>query len=231
MIISSLILALGGMLLGSAGPAEAAKRSPSKVMGELRDDQALVYYVREADSRGGARSMFVYLDQELLGVIDNNSYSFSYVDPGEYILWTNWTSINKYLVLEAGQVYYFNTTFDGINELDATLGEALLERSRAHVTPTDKERRTAERHITERWGKAERLALESPEGEFVGRRGKREKHVAKWPKVDLSDYSVLLVEDFRMTDPKAKKRKKGLMVETVPKRLADDVASYVGQHA
>jgi len=57
---------------------------------------------------------------------------------------------------------------------------------------------------------------------FAGKK-KREKHVDKWPQTDLSAYSVLYIETFEMTDPKAAERKKVVQVKSAPKRLSDYV--------
>jgi hypothetical protein len=59
---------------------------------------------------------------------------------------------------------------------------------------------------------------------FAGKK-KRDKHVEQWPDADLSAYSVLYVEEFEMTDPKAGLRKKQVQVMGAPKRLA----SYLEQ--
>ncbi len=55
---------------------------------------------------------------------------------------------------------------------------------------------------------------------YAGKK-KREKHADKWPAVDLGAYSVLWIEDFAMTDPKAEERKKVVQVKGAPKRLGD----------
>ena len=56
---------------------------------------------------------------------------------------------------------------------------------------------------------------------------KRDKHVEKWPEVDLSVYSILYVEEFEMADPKAEKRKKQVQVRGAPKRLAHYIEQVV----
>ena len=50
---------------------------------------------------------------------------------------------------------------------------------------------------------------------------KRQKNIDKWPEVDLGAYPVLCIEEFEMTDPKAPKRKKQVLVKSAPRRLAD----------
>lgn len=61
---------------------------------------------------------------------------------------------------------------------------------------------------------------------FAGKK-KRDKHVEQWPKVDLSDYSVMYVNEFEMTDPKAKQRKKQVQVRGASKRLAQYIEQVV----
>lgn len=56
---------------------------------------------------------------------------------------------------------------------------------------------------------------------------KREKRVAAWPDVDLSAYSVLCIEEFAMTDPKASDRKRAVMVMSAPRRLAEYLVDVV----
>lgn len=61
---------------------------------------------------------------------------------------------------------------------------------------------------------------------FAGSK-KREKRAASWPAVDLSPYSILYVEDFTITDPKAGQRKKVVMLKSAPARIADYLVETV----
>lgn len=61
---------------------------------------------------------------------------------------------------------------------------------------------------------------------FAGQK-KREKKAASWPAVDLTPYSILYVEDIRVTDPKANKRKKAAQVKTAPARIESYLVSTV----
>lgn len=59
-------------------------------------------------------------------------------------------------------------------------------------------------------------------------KNKRDKKAEKLPHVDLSAYSVLVIEDFSMTDPKAANRKKTEHVEAAPTRIPDEIRRSLG---
>lgn len=64
---------------------------------------------------------------------------------------------------------------------------------------------------------------------FAGQK-KREKHVEKFPDVDLSAYSVLYVEDFDISDPKAmKKAKREAKAKMATKTIPDFVVVVLGE--
>jgi hypothetical protein len=213
----------------SGHPVAAATRSAEKTMGEPRPDQALVYLIREKRFQGGGRTMFVYAGQQFLGSLDNDSYTFAYLEPGEHLLWLNWAKINKPVTVEAGKTYYFNL-WATIDELDAATAEAFLRAVGAYVTPTAKETGTSAEHIAERYGKAQQVAAKKPkdEPERAGGEKSREAHIAKWPKADLAAYPMLCVEDFAMADPKAAERTKEYLIETAPRRLPELIVKGLG---
>lgn len=213
--------------LASGIPALAVTKATQKVYAEPQADQALVYFIREPHFQGSARTMFLYADETFLGVVDNNSYTFAQVEPGKRLFWLNWAKINDEVELEAGKTYYFSV-WSRFTELDEESAKRLIEATKFYTTPEAKEEQTSQQHISKRYAKAERYAAK-PKKEYVGTESKREEHVAKWPRVDLSPYSILYVEDFAMTDPKADARKKEALVETVPRRLADLVVKVLGE--
>lgn len=220
------LLLAGAFLLPT--PGGAASKSPTKIHGEPQADQALVYFIREARFLASARTMFLYADQTFLGIVDNNSYTFAYVAPGKHLFWLNWAKINDEVELEAGKTYYF-TVWDHFTQIDEEYGKTLIEVVKSHIRPEAKEEKTAEDQIRKRYVKAEKYAAKKPDDkEYVGTQSKREEHVAKWPKVDLGRFSTLHVEDFAIADPDADARKKQYMIESAPRRLADQVASDLG---
>ena len=222
------LLASLAAALAPASMSRAVTKSTEKPAAEAKDDQALVYFIREPLFLGRARTMFLYADDSFLGVLDNDSYTFTHLAPGEYLLWLNWVTVTEKVELKAGEVRFF-TTSPRLKEIDPELGRALIEGAKFYTTPEAKERRTAAKQIRQRHGKAQQVAAKAPEDEYVGSKRKRESHVERWQKVDLSSYSILYVEDFEMADPKAGDRKKKHLVETAPRRLADQVVRKVGE--
>jgi hypothetical protein len=59
--------------------------------------------------------------------------------------------------------------------------------------------------------------------------GDRLQRALDWPKVDLSQYEAVFIEDVRVTDPKAEERKIQDLVQTVPGRMANFIAFSVDQ--
>lgn len=206
-------------LLLVAGPAPAVERSAEKKFAEVRPDQALVYLIREKRFQGGGRTMFVYADQQFVGALDNNTYTFAYLSPGKHLLWLNWAKINTEIELEAGKTYYLAvwTTFDSLDEAS---GKAYIDGVEAYAIATPKEIAKSEEHIRKRYAKATASAASKPDDKTKATNLKmRAAHVAKWPKLDLGAYPALCIEPFTMADPKAAKRKPQYQVESAPQRL------------
>jgi hypothetical protein len=139
--------------LAGAVPAKAAETTKQKVYGEPSDDKALVYLIRKGRFTGSARTMFVYADQKFLGVLDNGTYTFAYVDPGTHLFWTNWTRLRKEIDFIPGHVYYIEV-WQEFDILPSEEGRALVEKVDGYATPRAKELRTAEELIRERYSKA-----------------------------------------------------------------------------
>ncbi len=217
------------LALVAAPPTVAATKAPPTSFAAPPADQALVYAIRQPRFQGSGRSMFVYVDESLLGVLENGSYTYATVPPGAHLLWLNWARISDEVELEAGRTYYFDIWTD-FTPLDETTGRAMAEAMRAYTTPEPKELATAEDHIRVRYAKAEQRGAEE-DAAFRGREAKREAHVARWPEVDLTPFSTLVVEDFTVSDPQAGERKKAYLIESLPRRMADLVAADVAEDA
>ena len=80
--------------------------------------------------------MFVYADQTFLGVLEPNSYTFAYVEPGHRLLWLNWAKITDQIEIEPGTVRYF-WVYDQFSELDEVEGHAEKKRWVNHATTRD----------------------------------------------------------------------------------------------
>jgi hypothetical protein len=143
--------------------------------------------------------------------------------PGEHMLWLNWAKVTHQAELAAGKVHYFDIPASGFVEVDEATGRALIAAVEGFATPTPKERQTAEEHVRERYGKAQAASAAAPRARPATGRGERERHVARWAHADLAGYSVLYVEDFAMSDPKAAERTQGHLVTTAPGRLASQL--------
>ena len=75
-------------LIGSLQSAHAVQRSKEKTYGQVRDDKALVYFVRSPDwGRGVDSLLYLFSDNEFLGLLSKNSYTFVQLDPGLHYLW------------------------------------------------------------------------------------------------------------------------------------------------
>ena len=102
---------VGGLVLCSLGalPLAGAEKSPQKVLGEVKPDQALVYLLREGHMLAAAVTVFAYADQQFIGTLKSNSYTFAYLPPGTFLLWAHplaFTETNTRVKLEAGKTYY-----------------------------------------------------------------------------------------------------------------------------
>lgn len=208
--------------------ALGANRSPDKQVGEPRPDQALVYLIREKRYVGSGRTMFVFSDQEFLGALDNNSYTFAYLPPGKHLLWLNWAKVNVEIDAEAGKTYYFaiSTEFDALDEQS---GKAFLDGIAAYATPEPREIEKAAEHIRKRHGKAVASSAAKPDEVTKATSLKRRAaHVARWPKVDLASYPTLCIEPFMMTDAKAEKVKQQYLVASAPQRITELMLEELG---
>lgn len=220
------MLVLGACL--APFPLAAATRSSTKQFGEPKPDEALVYLIREKRFQGGGRTMFVFADEQFLGALDNDSYTFAYLPPGKHLLWLNWAKINTEIELEAGKTYYF-AIWGSFDALDEGSGQAYLKGIEAFATPEPKEVEKSVEHIRERYGKATASAAKKPQdAPHASNLDRRAKHIAEWPKVDLAAYSRLCLEPFAMADPRAGDRKQEYLVESAPQRLAKLLVDDLG---
>jgi hypothetical protein len=212
-----LLLAL---LAAGVVPAGAAEVTRGGEIPAPPADAAVAVFVRESRFVGRARTMFVYADEQLVGTLDDGTWTAAVLPPGERTLWLNWAKVTHRATLEAGKVHFFNIPMSGFVEVDEATGRALIAAVGQYATVTAKERETAREHVRERYGKAQAAAASAPQARPATGRGERERHVAQWPLADLSPYAVLYVENFPVTDPKAAERTQEHLVETAPGRLA-----------
>jgi Domain of unknown function (DUF4410) len=224
-------------------PAHADEDAPARIMGELKADTALVYLVREYQFQGGGRSVHVYADDALAGVLDNDCFGFTYLSPGKHLLWLNWTGVYAQIEVAAGRVYFFNL-LPRIRQVDERAGMALVGGIEEYCEPDAGDRENAIEEIAERYDKAREKATRKPVvlqpvltaansvAEPTNPVDKRtSRRVSRWPKVDLTQYSTLFVEDFAIVDPKADERSNQALVQSASKRLPDIVVADLGATA
>jgi hypothetical protein len=134
-------------------PTLAVNKTPVKKYGEVRPDKALVYFIRPNNFMASARTEFIYSDDSFATALDNHTYSFAYLDPGEHLIWMNWTSIQKKMIFEAGHTYYFQI-FDQIIHLSEEQGKSMIISAANFATPTEKEIKKTASHIKNRFKRA-----------------------------------------------------------------------------
>jgi hypothetical protein len=230
MRVAAALLA-GGLALCLPGATLAAERTKEKQFAEPTPDKALVYLIREGRFVGGGRTTFVYSDDQFLGTLDNNSYTFVHVPPGKHLFWLNWATVNTEVELEAGKTYYY-AIWNKFDALDEVSGKAYLDGVKFYGTATPREIEKSAEHIRKRYGKATASAAKKaadPRKESSASNLKRRAaHIARWPKADLTPFSALCVEPFVMADPNAAKRRPQYLVESAPQRLFSLVREELG---
>ena len=99
------------------------------------NQKARVYLIQ---GKGSTRHVFA--DEQWLGAVDKDSYTFSDVDPGEYLIWTDKADF-EWLYLSSAKIYYLEVTRKSITVLDETAGKMRIEQVGAYRATTDRDRR------------------------------------------------------------------------------------------
>ena len=151
-------------------PAHAAETTTDKPTVQTPEDKALVYFVRPKR----APTTFLYIDDEFVGVLENNSFTYALVEEGQHALWTFSTVEFKTRWLKAlvtslvpsqwegsefevvrGRTYYFgfanpaNTPNTHV-QLDEKEGAEWIDKVKFYTTATDKEAQASAIHLAER---------------------------------------------------------------------------------
>ncbi|MCP5463487.1 MAG: DUF2846 domain-containing protein [Deltaproteobacteria bacterium] len=143
--------------LGSAG--FAADKTTKKVFAEAQANQALVYLIRQNKFASKMYTEYVYADDQFVAALENNSYSFVYLEPGEHLIWSNLYRANKKMHFMAGETYYLLIQ-DPVNILDAGKGMAWVKKVSHYTTPTLKEKQKSLAHIEKKYPKYKKKADE-----------------------------------------------------------------------
>jgi len=182
--------------------ASAATKSMQKEYGEPKDDKALAYFIRTKRMVSALVPFFLYVDDELLGVVANNCYTYTYLDPGERVLWNGRGTINRQFEFEPGKTYYFSV-WDQLLDLPQEEGQRLIEKVKSYCLPSDQEIQIAEVHIAKAAPakKDESLLTQRPNENFIrAYEGilRNENEVAKVVQSGRSTLALTGVDDIRV---------------------------------
>lgn len=104
-------------------------QSSEKPRGDINDEKALVYLIQPDGPR---RHLFAR--QEWLGTVDDNTYIYTHLDPGEHFLWAGDARALGSAYLAPGSANYMVVRQKEIDVVDPAAGEALLAAA-AHSAP------------------------------------------------------------------------------------------------
>ena len=215
-------------------------------------DHALVYLLCSCCSTGGSYT-FWYANDQFLGVSGKKSFSSALVPEGQYVFWTDGYRFD--MEVSGGRMYYLDlgnlTHFDwgvaSLAESDGTLATRVKGRPRRrgetvkdyldtarYVVPTEK--------VLEVGSETAALYDELVWMDYDGYDGHQirdpiqfaktaARHVAQWPLVDLSPYTVLYIEDFTIAAGAAPKRRFENDFPEIATRMPDAIAWHLNTAA
>ena len=121
--------------------ASVASYASERVFGEPREDQALVYLLQ-----GKGSKRYVFANDHWLGTVNEDSYTFSHVEPGEYLIWTDKADY-EWAFLSSAETYYFEVTKRSTTALDEGTGKTKLETVASYQAVTDRDRRQSAKKV------------------------------------------------------------------------------------
>ena len=147
-------------------PGYGVQKLKEKTYGEIRPDKALVYFLRVPSWGKGVESLtYVYSDQEIVGILPKNSYSWTHMEPGTRTLWnsaavrerglTDLTSTRE-VEFQAGQEHYIVLNYRVSPHvffavIDSEEGKTLIEEARSFAVAEAKDIANAEAFREERF--------------------------------------------------------------------------------
>jgi len=162
-----------GALAMTAPATAAAGQAEKKPLGEPRPDKALVFMVRQGEFVGSGRTERVFVEDTLVGVLPNRTYSFTYVEPGTHLLWASFHKDPLMVELAPGQTYYLAFKLsESLALVPDEQGRTAVAES-AHYRPmNDEDREKGGREAKEKWPEkskkyGERLALGSADRTYT----------------------------------------------------------------
>jgi len=152
MVAAYAVILLLATLAGSLQSAHAVQKSKEKTFGKVRDDKALVYFIRSPDwGRSVESLLYLFSDDKFLGLLSKNSYTFVQLDPGVHYLWHSAAVREKaYADLASTREFELKAgteTFMIMNYrvpphvffavVGKEQGIALIKKARVHATPDE----------------------------------------------------------------------------------------------
>ena len=131
-----------------AGGAELSR-------GDINAGKALVYLIQSEGSR-----RFLFSDQEWLGVVDKNAYTFTHLQPGEHFIWTDGGRAYGAVFFGAGSTNYLEISTRNISVLSKEKGEAMLRQTTTYSESVVADRRKSYK-ILKQYRKVRRRAAKA----------------------------------------------------------------------
>ena len=171
-VIATAARLLIGMLVVIMSSAAAAGQDDKKPVGEPRSDSALVYLVRRGEFAGSGRTERVFVEDTLIGVLPNRTYTFTHVEPGTHLLWASFHKDPLMVEFAPGQTYYLVFKLsERLALVPAETGANAVADSAHYRTMNDEDREKGGKEAKEKWPErrtkyAERLALGSADRNY-----------------------------------------------------------------
>jgi hypothetical protein len=143
---TAFVILVSGVNLASvlaAGPREA-----QKPLAEPSSTEALVYLMRE----GGAGTESVFVEDKLVGVLPNHTYTFANIEPGVHTLWGKFHR-PLFVYLSAGQTHFVlvDSRSAFLKLLPPEEGGKVLDNSRRYRVVNEKDREKGRKDARQEW--------------------------------------------------------------------------------
>jgi hypothetical protein len=148
---AGIVMVAAALLVGAVAPARGLQND-KRIQGEVRSNEALIYIVRLGEWAGKARTEKFFLEEHLVGVLPNNSYTFTYATPGTRLFWGSFHKDAVFLDLGGGQTYYlvFKVT-EFISSVPEAAGKAAIEKVEHYRTISDEDQVKGTKEGLEKW--------------------------------------------------------------------------------
>jgi hypothetical protein len=166
-VVATAARLLFGMLVVFLSSEIATAQEDRKPLGDPHPEKALVYMVRQGEFAGSGRTERVFVEDTLIGVLPNRTYTFTHVEPGTHLLWASFHKEPLMVDLAPGQTYYLVFKLsERLALVPVDQGAQAIAKSAHYRTMDDEDREKGGREAKEKWPErrtkyAERLALGS----------------------------------------------------------------------